>query len=215
MNVIGINGSPRRNKNSATMLEYALSGARDAGAEVERVDLFSLNFKGCISCFQCKRLEGSSFAKCAVKDDLTPILEEVLSADAVILSAPIYFGEVPGRVKNFLERLWFPGLLYRKDGSTGYSNQPKIGLIYTMNNPDAAAYQDHILRHKQMFEWLFGQAEILCATDTLQFDDYSKYSSDLFDEQAKRKTHETRFPLDCNAAYELGALLVRKLSNNE
>ena len=51
-----INGSPRKNGNTAQLLKRAMDGAREAGAEVELVNLYdrSLNYKGCMSCFACK-----------------------------------------------------------------------------------------------------------------------------------------------------------------
>lgn len=55
MKLIAINGSPRRNGNTSTLLHKALEGAAAAGAETECIDLYTLNYKGCISCFSCKR----------------------------------------------------------------------------------------------------------------------------------------------------------------
>ena len=51
-----INGSPRKNGNTAQLLKRAMDGAREAGAEVELVNLYdrSMNYKGCMSCFACK-----------------------------------------------------------------------------------------------------------------------------------------------------------------
>ena len=48
--VIGINGSPRMNWNSAKMLDSALKGASEAGYETKRIDLYKLNYTGCRSC---------------------------------------------------------------------------------------------------------------------------------------------------------------------
>ena len=57
---------------------------------------------------------------------------------------------------------------------------------------------------------IFGSCESVFVTDTLQFDDYSKYVSTLFDAEEKKKHREAQFPEDCKKAYELGARLVRK-----
>ena len=51
MHVLAINGSPRKNWYTATLLEQALAGAAETGAETELVHLYDLNFKGCTSCF--------------------------------------------------------------------------------------------------------------------------------------------------------------------
>lgn len=161
MKIIGINGSPRLSGNSAAMLESALAGARENGAEAERIDLFRLHYSGCISCFGCKLLGGESFGRCAQRDELTDVLDKVLAADAVILSTPLYFGETPGAVRNFLERLWFPAQQYAKNYASAYKRRIKVGLIYTMNLPSDAMYQDVIKRHQQNCMMLLGKTEVV------------------------------------------------------
>lgn len=52
---IALNGSPRKNGNTATLLQKALAGAAEAGAETELIHLIDLDYKGCSSCFACKR----------------------------------------------------------------------------------------------------------------------------------------------------------------
>ena len=54
MNILLINGSPRKNMNTATLLEKAAKGARSAGADVELVHLYDYEYSGCKSCFACK-----------------------------------------------------------------------------------------------------------------------------------------------------------------
>lgn len=46
------------------------------GAETELINLYDLQYRGCISCFSCKRIGGKSYGKCAVNDELTPILKK-------------------------------------------------------------------------------------------------------------------------------------------
>lgn len=202
--IIALNGSPRRTWNTAQMVEAAVRGAADAGAECELIHLTDLKYTGCLSCFGCKRLGGKSFGRCALRDDLTEVLEKVLTADGVIIGAPIYFGDVTGMVRNLFERIWFPGLLYSKDGSIAYTKRVKTALIYTMNCPDENFYKDLIGSHKATFERLVGETETLCAVETWQFDDYSKYASTMFDVEARRKRHEEVFPQDLQKAFELG-----------
>jgi multimeric flavodoxin WrbA len=80
MKVIAFNGSPRKKWNTATLLEKAMEGASSQGAETKLIHLYDLNYKGCISCFSCKMKNGKNYGRCAVKDDLTSIFEEVLDA---------------------------------------------------------------------------------------------------------------------------------------
>ena len=209
MKVIGLNGSPRKNWNSAQMPEHALKGAAAAGAETELIHLIDLNATGCRSCFACKRIGGKSFGRCAVRDDLTDILNRILEADAVIISAPVYFGDVPGMVRNLFERLWFPGLMYRRDGACAYDKKVKVGLIYTMNCPDEHFYDSLIAGHKGTFERFFGETKVVCATETLQFDNYDLYVGDMFDVPRRQEKHEKVFPEDCRRAFQMGEELVK------
>lgn len=74
-----INGSPRREWNTAQLLKSALRGAAAASMKTNLYHLYDLDFKGCISCFACKLIGGSSYGRCAVQDGLTPVLEEIRS----------------------------------------------------------------------------------------------------------------------------------------
>jgi multimeric flavodoxin WrbA len=53
MQLIAINGSPRKNWNTAKLLEQAIEGAKSLGAQTELIHLYDLNFQGCTSCFAC------------------------------------------------------------------------------------------------------------------------------------------------------------------
>ncbi len=85
------------------------------GAETKLVNLYDLDYKGCTGCVACKRLDGKSFGRCAQRDDLTDILEECINADVILLGSPIYFNEITGQLRSFLERFWFPNITYTKD----------------------------------------------------------------------------------------------------
>ena len=91
MNVLAFNGSPRKKWNTAILLNKALEGAASKGAVTEMTHLYDLNFKGCISCFACKLKGGTSYGRCGVKDELTPILAKIEEADAIILGSPNLF----------------------------------------------------------------------------------------------------------------------------
>lgn len=209
MYVIAINGSPRKNWNTATLLNKALEGASSQGATTELIHLYDLNFKGCISCFACKLKGGKSYGKCGYKDELTPVLEKIESADAVILGSPIYFGEVTGEMRSFIERLIFQYLVYDKDYSSLNAKRKPIGLVYTMNAPESILkeieYDRVISRYEKYFERHMGPTESLLVTDTYQFNDYSKYVSTAFDEMAKAKRRQEVFPKDCEKAFEMGS----------
>ena len=89
MKTIILNASPRKNWNTAQLLQSAQKGAESVGALTEYIDLYDLNFTGCRSCLACKR-KGAERNKCYWKDDLSPLIEKILQADSVIIGSPIY-----------------------------------------------------------------------------------------------------------------------------
>ncbi|NLA87407.1 MAG: flavodoxin family protein [Clostridiales bacterium] len=204
MKVVAINGSPRKKWNTAQMLESALSGCGDAGAETKLYHLIDLKFKGCTSCFACKRLGGPSYGKCAMRDSLTQVLDAVWDADALIIGSPVYFGDVTADLRAFLERLWFSVLMYNKEHMIRAPKRMPVKIILTTNAPEFAF-------HKSLNESLIntmtgfvGPAELIEANATLQFDDYSKYDAGMIDEAERIKRHKEVFPLDLKKAYEMG-----------
>ncbi len=211
MKVLGLNGSPRKQWNTATLLNKALAGAASQGAETELIHLYDLAFKGCISCFACKTKGGKSYGRCAVKDDLAPIFEQIEEADAIILGSPIYFSSVSGEMRSFMERLMFPYLSYTNPPQSLFPKRIKVGFIYTMNIPEEkmieSGYDQLLSRNEQGLRMLFGEVEKLYSFDTYQFKDYAKVVSDLFDPEQKAKRREEIFPNDCQKAFALGARL--------
>ncbi|MFR3729717.1 flavodoxin family protein [Lacrimispora sp.] len=208
MKIIGVNGSPRKNKNTATLLKKALEGAQSWGAETDLINLYDLDYKGCISCFACKLKGGKSYGKCAFKDGLTPVLEKIADADGIILASPIYFGSVTGNMRSFMERLLFPYHTYTDEYSI-FGRKIPIGFIYTMNvtreQMDKSGYAQGLNISEMSLERVFGYFESLIVNDTYQFDDYSKYVVTVFDGEKKAEVREKEFPVYCNKAYDLGA----------
>ena len=208
MYVLAINGSPRKNWNTATLLNNALEGAAAQGAQTELIHLYDLNFKGCISCFACKRKDGKSYGKCAYQDDLSSVLEKIEKADALILGSPIYFGNVAGEVRSFMERTLFQYLVYDKDYSSLAAKKKKVSFIYTMNVTEERAaewgYPKTLGTMEKYFARIFGATESLYVYDTYQFPDYANYVSTAWDETAKAKQRDEVFPEDCKKAFALG-----------
>ena len=75
--VIVLNASPRKNFNTAKLLQAAQKGCEQNGAEVEFFNLYDYNFLGCRSCFACQRKGSTTNGVCAIKDDIKPILEKI------------------------------------------------------------------------------------------------------------------------------------------
>jgi len=215
MTVLAINGSPRKKRNTATLLTKALEGAAAQGAETELVHLYGLDYKGCVSCFACKTRGGKSYGTCGFNDGLTPILKKIADADALIIGSPIYFGSVTGETRSFLERLLFPYLTYTVNYASLAPKRIATAFIYTMNLTEEQSkeygYEYLFNSHERYLQLIFGQqAESLCSFDTYQFDDYSKVLMESYDPAKKAQRREEVFPQDCQRAYELGARLAGK-----
>jgi len=214
MRVMAFNGSPRKTWNTAMLLEQALAGAAARGAETSLVHLYDLQYQGCRSCFGCKTLGGGSHGRCAVKDDLAPILDQVQTADALLLGSPLYFWAITGEMKAFLERLLFPQYRYVKESDPVQTLFPRViptGFIYTMGAPEARmreyGYDQAIALNQMFLGRVFGRSEAMVSCDTCQFDDYSKIDQDRFDVAQKLASRRERFPEDCRKAYALGERL--------
>ena len=102
MKIIGINASPRKNANTQTLVEAVLKGAAEKGAKTRLVNLRGLNINGCLGCEGCKKQLGN----CVQKDDLTPLLQELTSYDAIVLGTPVYWFHVAAQFKIFVDRLY-------------------------------------------------------------------------------------------------------------
>jgi multimeric flavodoxin WrbA len=211
MKVIGINGSPRKGWNTHILVEEALKGAASRGAETELINLYDLNFKGCVSCFECKRVGGPSLGRCAARDDLRPVLEGIAGCGGLVLGSPIYIGEVTASVRALIERLTFQYISYRKDGAAFFTRRVPTALIYTMNVPeahlDAVGYTAKFKGYEGLFERTIGPARTFCSTETWQTPDYAKYDITMVDGAERNKRREEVVPGERQKGFELGASL--------
>ncbi len=213
--VLIFNASPRKNFNTAKLLKEAQRGAEEAGAEVTYFNLYDYNYKGCMSCFACQRKGSTTNNVCAIKDEIRPILEQCVQADASIFGTPVYFSYPTGVFRSFIERLMFANHSYMKHEG-GYKGQLDrvipTGVIFTMNCPKDLAskinYNIILEENVRGLNLVMGHAEGLYSYDTYQFTDYSKYNCDMFDEEHKREVRDTQFPKDMESAFELGKRLV-------
>lgn len=181
------------------------------GAQTDAVHLYDLNFKGCTSCFACKRKNSKFSGHCAMKDDLREVLEKVLESDVLFLGSPIYFGNVTGLMRSFLERLLFSNLSYNEGHRSVYQGKLSSAFIYTMNVPkdflQQVNYEALFEQNKTSLQLLNGTSEFIISADTYQFDDYSKYEASMFNEKHKSLVKAEQFPIDCQKAFAMGARL--------
>ncbi|MBP5622477.1 MAG: flavodoxin family protein [Thermoguttaceae bacterium] len=207
MKTIILNGSPRKNWNTAQLLKEAKKGAESVGDEVEYFDLYDLKFTGCRSCLGCKRAGIENPCQCFWKDDLTPVLNKILESDRLITGSPIFFGEPTGDFRSFLERLIFPLLSYN-DYSCLLKGKVNLDVFFTMNATEEhylKAYKAPLEAYFAPCRFLNGQTRLHPVCDTLQVGDYSKYEMRGFSEERKKARHEKEFPVALKLAFDVGA----------
>ena len=213
MKVLAVNGSPRKTWNTATLLQKALDGAAAQGAETELVHLYDLEFKGCTSCFACKRVGGPSEGRCVMRDAISPLLASIeAGADALILGSPVYFGAATGEMRSFMERLLFAPMVYSQPPSSRFPRPIKTGFIYTMNVSEALGrerYQGMFAASEGFMARIFGHCETFCCFDTLHMEDFSQVVMDYMDPAHKLARHREVFPEDGRRAFAFGARLAQ------
>ena len=131
MNVLGIVGSPRKDGNTAYLLERTLSLLPDS-FQTETVFLKDYRIGPCEGCHRCEQ-DG----RCALDDDMQALYPKLQAADAMILTSPVYMGGVTSRMRAFMERTWHlrKGQLAGKIGTYIVVGRRKPGAaIYTMED---------------------------------------------------------------------------------
>jgi multimeric flavodoxin WrbA len=217
MKVYAINGSPRKNNNTAILLKKALEGVKesvkDTEVETEIINLYDLKYTGCKSCFACKMLDGKSYGKCVLKDDVHEVLEKLSQADGIVFGSPVYFHDISGQLKSFLERLLFPYLVYDNNFTSLAPKKMPTAFIYTMNVTEEVMKEKGYLSTFNNMEFylekLFTKPSVMYSNNTYQFNDYSKYKIECFSEEEKAEHRKIQFPLDCGKAFELGVNLIK------
>jgi multimeric flavodoxin WrbA len=94
-------GSPRKKGNSTTLAERIIKGAEAAGATVEKIFLHGLNIAPCQACYACRKPKSKS---CAIDDDMQPIYQKLIEADAWVIASPVYWFTMSAQTKLFMDR---------------------------------------------------------------------------------------------------------------
>lgn len=108
MKILGILGSSRRGGNTEVLLDIALKEAQAKGIEVSKIPLGSKSIAACNGCLKC-----TTTGECVIKDDMQEIYQEMLAADGILWSTPVYFWGMTGQTKTVIDRTYalsFPEL---------------------------------------------------------------------------------------------------------
>ena len=209
--IIIIDGGPRKNFNTASMLQKFAEGATSVSdkIEVKTVRLYGLDYKGCMSCMACK-VKGKASNVCKFKDALTPVLEEIAEADGLVLGSPIYFGDVTGQMRTFLERLAFPWLSYNDYSLTAPKRMPVV-LMETMNGLPEKNNSQGYGSMEYCIQTALGEPERLVAYNTYQVKNYERFELASFSEEAKRQWRDEHWEQDLQKAFDVGKQMAEKI----
>ena len=199
-----IDGGPRKNFNTASMLQKFAEGAQSISSDVDMktIRLYDMDYKGCMSCMVCK-IKGKASNICKFKDALTPILEEISQADGMALGSPIYFGQITGQMQAFLERLAFPWLSYNDYSMTAPKRMPVV-LMETMNGTPERNNSQGYGSMEYCITAALGEPKKLIAYNTYQVKNYERFELASFPEEEKRQWRDTHWEEDLQKAFEAG-----------
>lgn len=142
--IVILNGSPRRNGNSAALVRKFTEGAQSAGNTVTEFYLAGMDIKGCKGCF------GGDSARecpCVQKDDMMKIYPAAKDCDVIVFSSPLYYWNLSGQLRTAVDRLF----ALEEGGENllrGHGRASALLMAAEGNGfGDVLSYYDHLLEH--------------------------------------------------------------------
>ncbi|MBN2009769.1 flavodoxin family protein [candidate division KSB1 bacterium] len=156
--VLLLNGATREGGNTDSLLSYIETGAYKIGVPVEQIYLRDCSFGQCIGCYYC-----NDYGECSQNDDMTLIRFKIQKASVLVFAAPIYWSDLPGLMKTFIDRLYF---YYHSPSSHLIANK-KVVIIHVMAEKEDIAFETELVNK---FYQRMCRSLRLDMVDTLIFD---------------------------------------------
>jgi multimeric flavodoxin WrbA len=100
--VVALNGSARRNGNTAILLKYVLKELENEGIETELIELSGAKIHGCRACSKCAQ---NKDRRCSQQDDDgNALIEKMQQADGILLGSPTYFANISPEISALMDR---------------------------------------------------------------------------------------------------------------
>lgn len=156
--IIAFAGSPRQKEGHTwALLNQLIKGAEGNNATVKTYNLNDPGIRGCQGCFYCRQ-----HPACCIDDALKTAYEDIASADALVVTSPIYFADVSGQTKIWLDRM-FPML----DGVSFAPRHPgkRVATIFSQGDANTDRFEPAIKRFHgflQVFGWKL-EGSLVCS----------------------------------------------------
>ena len=123
-----LNGSPRRNGNSAVLADQLAEGVRNAGGEVQLFNIHEMDIRPCTGCESCQEPPGSG---CVINDGMREVYQRIIGSDVVVFAGPVYWFNVSAQTKTAIDRLYAIG-----GGDANLLGGKEFGVILTYADED-------------------------------------------------------------------------------
>ena len=136
MNVVAVNGSARKDGNTAILLRHVLREIEAEGIATELVQLSGMRIRGCTACFKCF---ANKDRRCAVNDDdVNGVIEKMDAADGILLGSPTYFADITAEAKALVDRSGMVaranGAMFRRKAGAGVVAVRRGGAVHAFDS---------------------------------------------------------------------------------
>lgn len=142
--IVILNGSPRRNGNTSTLVKAFTEGAESVGNTVTEFFLDGMDIHGCKGCFGG---HSSRECPCVQKDDMNKIYPAVKECDVIVMATPLYYWNMSGQIRTAIDRLF---ALEEGDGNLLRGHDRTCALLMAAEGhgfEDVTLYFDHLMEH--------------------------------------------------------------------
>ena len=141
--IVILNGSPRKNGKTASLVNAFVEGAKSTGNEVREYYLQGMNIGGCLACEACSRNGG----KCVQRDDMDTVSDAYEWADVIVFASPMFWSTISGQLKTCIDRL------YAVQNKLGYTTTRETALLMTARGNDYSYALDFYHIFTEMLGW--------------------------------------------------------------
>ena len=144
-NILILNGSPRINGSTASLIKAFTNGALESGNEVREAYIHGMEIKTCMGCDACMK----THAGCVQKDEgMAEIYEDLSWCDTIVFASPVFFGYFTAQLKTVIDRMW---AWFNLPGNFGAKKQSV--LISTARGTDYSAVLDQYGIYSRFMGW--------------------------------------------------------------